>query len=310
MIHVPQHCLLLSHWKDFLFLNLENDYTPTMPKTSMFLLLPPPSVSGLLDTSILWSLGYMWDGMLACGAGLHGSQRVYLCSRPNNLLLLNLQGPWNRSLLGDHLNLPQNWISLLWGILQVSLKETGLEREIKRGPGEKVLRCEDGKQCRPWWGVAEVLGKKWLGPTIWKSCYCHQWPVSLEDDSLGTPDSWCIASAPFFLCPWSHCMCPERSQREDRYYCILKNSGVSQPIWMQKNTREGNRAWTQGSRTWNFDWKGPFTSCMTFLFPFFICKIEKLIITPWWVSITSRCRTLTLTLLQSLRRVGFCIRFN
>lgn len=83
------------------------------------------------------------------------------------------QGSWNTSLLGDPLNLTQKQISLLWAILQVSLKETRLEEEIKRGPREKIHRCERGKQYRPWGGMAEGLGTKWLCSTIRQPYYCH-----------------------------------------------------------------------------------------------------------------------------------------
>lgn len=64
-----------------------------MPKSSTFLLFPPLSSSGLPEASILRSLGYMWDEVLACRDGLCGPEKFYLCSRPNSLFLLNIQGP-------------------------------------------------------------------------------------------------------------------------------------------------------------------------------------------------------------------------
>lgn len=133
-----------------------------------------------------------------CGRYCHVSWAAWLPEvlsvfQAKQLLLLNIQGSWNTNLLGGHLNLTQKQISLVWGILKVSLKETGLEGEIKRGPREKIHRYEDGRQYRPRWGTAEVLRTKWLCPTIWEPYYCHQGPLSLEDDSLLT-DSFSFSS--------------------------------------------------------------------------------------------------------------------
>ena len=50
--------------------------------------------------------------------------------------------------------------------LQKFISEEGVmsrraaEEEIKRGPREKIHRCERGKQYRPWGGMAEGLGTK------------------------------------------------------------------------------------------------------------------------------------------------------
>ena len=51
------------------------------------------------------------------------------------------------------------------------------------------------------WGFITILRTYyfWVYQKIptWKPYYCHQWPVSLEDDSLWTPVSRYFASVPF-----------------------------------------------------------------------------------------------------------------
>lgn len=139
-------------------------------------------------------------------------------------------------------------------------KTQGWDVPAHAGPGEEQQR---------FWGKNETMPDHVetiipLPPTCFLAC--------------------CLSSLPHLaLCPCHHWKCLKRPRQEDRYYHVnncLEGQLSKQSIWLHKNTKEGNGVWAKSNRTENLTRKNHFTSCMTFLVSFLVCKIEKVITTP------------------------------